>query len=45
MKNQHRLEYTSSSDKKPGKMLKIEVKTQNPNWDVRYLKKYPVSSR
>jgi hypothetical protein len=45
MKNQHRLDYTSSSDKKPGKMLKIEVKARNPNWDVRYLKKYPVSSR
>jgi VWFA-related protein len=44
MKNQHRLEYTSRSDKKPGKMLKIEVKARNPNWEVRYLKKRPVSS-
>ena len=45
LKNQHRLEYTSSSNSKPGKMLKVEVKTRNPNWDIRYLKKYPVSSR
>ena len=45
MKNQYRLEYTSASNSKPGKMLKVEVKTRNPDWDVRYLKKYPVSSR
>jgi Ca-activated chloride channel homolog len=45
MKNQHRLDYTSGSNSKPGKMLKVEVKTRNPDWDVRYLKKYPVSSR
>jgi VWFA-related protein len=45
MKNQYRLDYTSSSNSKPGKMLKVEVKTRNPNWDVRYLKKYPVSAR
>src|SRR5262245_27786338 len=35
MKNQYRLDYTSSTTGKPGKMLKVEVKTQNPNWDVR----------
>ena len=45
MKNQYRLDYTSGSNSKPGKMLKVEVKTRNPDWDVRYLKKYPVSSR
>jgi VWFA-related protein len=45
MKNQYRLEYMSASNSKPGKMLKVEVKTRNPDWDVRYLKKYPVSSR
>jgi len=45
MKNQYRLEYTSSNSSKPGKMLKVEVKTRNPNWNVRYLKKYPVSAR
>ena len=45
MKNQYRLDYTSGSNGKPGKMLKVEVKAQNPQWDVRYLKKYPVSSR
>jgi VWFA-related protein len=45
MKNQVRLDYTSASNSKPGKMLKVEVKTRNPDWDVRYLKKYPVSSR
>jgi|RhiMethySRZTD1v2_1073278.scaffolds.fasta_scaffold51514_6 VWFA-related protein len=45
MKNQYRLDYTSDSRSKVGKMLKVEVKTRNPGWDVRYLKKYPVSSR
>ena len=45
MKNQYRLDYTSSTTSKPGKMLKVEVKTRNPNWDVRYPRKYPVSAR
>src|SRR5688572_22881155 len=45
LKNQYRLEYTSSSSGKPGKMLKVEVKARVPSWDVRYLKKYPVTSR
>jgi VWFA-related protein len=45
MKNQYRLDYTSGSNSKIGKMLKVEVKTRNPGWDVRYLKKYPVTSR
>jgi len=45
MKNQYRLEYMSASNSKPGKMLKVEVKARTPDWDVRYLKKYPVSSR
>ncbi len=45
LKNQYRLEYTSSSNSKPGKMLKIEVKARVPSWDVRYLKKYPATSR
>jgi len=45
MKNQYRLDYTSGSSAKPGKMLKVEVKTRFPDWDVRYLKKYPVTSR
>lgn len=45
MKNQYRLEYTSSSNTKPGKLLKVDMKPRNPNWDVRYPKKYPVNSR
>jgi len=45
MKNQYRIDYMSSTTSKPGKMLKVEVKTRNPNWDVRYPKKYPVSAR
>ena len=45
MKNQYRLEYTSATNGKPGKMLKVEVKSRNPDWDVRYSKKYPVSSQ
>lgn len=45
MKNQYRLDYASGNKSKIGKMLKVEVKTQNPDWDVRYLKKYPVTSR
>ena len=45
LKNQYRLEYTSSSNGKPGKMLKVEVKARVPSWDVRHLKKYPVTSR
>ena len=45
MKNQYRLDYTSDNRSKVGKMLKVEVKSQNPDWDVRFLKKYPVSSR
>jgi len=45
MKNQYRLDYTSGSNSKLGKMLKVEVKSRNPDWDVLYLKKYPVSSR
>ena len=45
MKNQYRLDYTSGNNSKIGKMLKVEVKTRNPGWDVRYLKKYPVTSR
>ena len=45
MKNQYRLDYTSETSSKVGKMLKVEVKTRNPDWDVRYMKKYPVTSR
>ena len=45
LKNQYRLEYTSSSNSKPGKMLKVEMKARVPSWDVRYLKKYPATSR
>ncbi|MCI0422582.1 MAG: VWA domain-containing protein [Acidobacteria bacterium] len=45
VKNQYRLDYVSSRNDKPGKMLKVEVKTRNPRWEVRHLKKYPVSSR
>jgi len=45
LKNQYRLEYASSSNRKPGKMLKVEVKGRVPSWDVRYLKKYPATSR
>jgi VWFA-related protein len=45
LKNQYRLEYTSSSNSKPGKMLKVEVKARVPSWDVRYLKKYPATPR
>jgi VWFA-related protein len=45
MKNQYRLDYTSGNNSKIGKMLKVEVKSRNPEWDVRYLRKYPVISR
>ena len=45
MKNRYRLDYTSSTNTKPGKMLKVEVRPQNPDWVVRHLKKYPVSLR
>ena len=45
MKNQYRLDYTSDTRSKVGKMLKVEVKSRNSDWDVRYLKKYPFSSR
>jgi hypothetical protein len=45
MKNQYRLDYASGNNSKIGKMLKVEVKTRNPDWDVRYPKKYPVTSR
>lgn len=44
MKNQYRLEYTSSSNAKPGKTLKVEVRTRNPELLVRHLKKYRVTS-
>lgn len=44
MKNRYRLEYTPNVNRKPGKMLKIEVKSRNPNWEVRYLKRYPASA-
>jgi VWFA-related protein len=45
MKNQYRLEYTSNNKSKPGKLLKVEVKSRNPDWEVRYPKKHLVSSR
>jgi hypothetical protein len=44
MKNRYRLEYTPNVNRKPGKMVKIEVKARNPNWEVRHLKKYPASA-
>jgi VWFA-related protein len=45
VKNQCRLEYTSNTVRKPGKMVKVEVKARHPDWDIRHLKKYPFSSR
>jgi hypothetical protein len=44
MKNQYRLDYISGSNGKPGKMLKVEIRTQNPELELRYLKKYPVTA-
>lgn len=45
MKNQYRLDYISRTKTKPGKLLKVEVQSRNPDWDVRYPKKHPVTPR
>jgi Ca-activated chloride channel homolog len=45
MKNQYRLEYISTSKQKPGKMLEVELRTKNPNLQVRHLKKYQITSK
>jgi Ca-activated chloride channel homolog len=43
MKNQYRLEYISTSKHKPGKMLKVELRTKDPSLQVRHLKKYQIT--
>jgi Ca-activated chloride channel homolog len=45
MKNQYRLGYISNSGSKPGKMLKLELKTKNPDLEVRHPKKYQIISQ
>ncbi len=44
VKNQYRVEYTSGSNQKPGKMVKVAVKVKNPALEVRHLKRYPITS-
>lgn len=44
MKNQYRLEYISTSKHKSGKMQKVELRTKDPNLQVRHHKKYQVTS-
>ena len=45
LKNQYRLEYTSSSSKKPGDNLKLQIKTKDPGYNVDYLKRYQIPRR
>jgi Ca-activated chloride channel homolog len=45
MKNQYRLEYISTSKRKPGKMSEVQVKTKDPNLQVRHLKKYQITAK
>lgn len=45
MKNQYRLDYVSNNNRKPGKMLKVELRTKHPHLGVRHLRKYQVTSR
>ena len=45
MKNQYRIEYVSDTKEKPGKMLKVELRTKDPGLEVRHLKKYQVTSK
>lgn len=42
LKNQYGLEYTSSSSKKPGDVLKLQIKTKDPSFQVNYLKRYQI---
>ena len=42
LKNQYRLDYTSSSSKKPGDVLKLQIKTKDSNYQVDYLKRYQI---
>jgi VWFA-related protein len=44
LKSQYRLEYTSDSRAKPGKMMKVEVKVNDTGLELRHLKKYPITS-
>jgi VWFA-related protein len=42
LKNQYRLEFTSSSSKKAGQFVKLEIKAKRPDYQVHYLKRYQV---
>ncbi|MFN8007274.1 MAG: VWA domain-containing protein [Terriglobia bacterium] len=42
LKNQYRLEYSSSENKKAGDIVKIQIKTKDPNNQVRFLKRYQI---
>jgi hypothetical protein len=43
LKNQYRLEYTSTSSKKAGDFVKLQVKMKNPTYEVYFPKRYQVS--
>ena len=43
LKNQYRLEYTSSNSKKVGDILKLQIKTKDPSYQVHYLKRYQIA--
>ena len=43
LKNHYRLEYTSSTSKKVGDFLKLQIKTKNPTYQVHYLKRYQIA--
>ncbi len=45
LKNQYRLEYTSSNQDPSKRMRKVEIKTKNPEHEVRYLKKYQIVTK
>ncbi len=45
LKNQYRLEYTSKSSKKPGDILKLQIKTKDTGYRVDYLKRYQIPRR
>jgi VWFA-related protein len=42
LKNQFRLEFTSTSSKKRGEFVKLEIKTKKPDYQVHYLKRYQI---
>ena len=45
LKNQYRLEFTSSSSKKTGNFVKLQIKTKRPDYQVHYLKRYQIPRR